>query len=480
MSVPRHPLQASWDLRRPERHLLLWCLLCVSLGFFMGLGAIRGGGRAVALVDLVPLLIYAASLVGLHLALVLSHYRGDYVLPGAVAFLAGFGVLSQYRMGAFDPTHPLALGHFLLPAGLILMLGATIGLGQGRYRSLAAGIWVWAGLSLVLVILVLATGQRFRGGVYGVNFITPTELLKVTVPLFLAAFIDRWGAALADWGPHRVVPPLRALAPLVGFWVLLCGLLLVQRDLGLVVILGLTLLVMLYLGTRRLGYLILGALGAVGLAWAALHFFLHGQRRIASWIDPFDDPTGDSWQILQGLSGMYAGGLWGEGFGRGNPEYTPIAESDFIYSVIGEEWGFVGCALVLAFFLVAFTRALHMARGARARFGLLLGVGLTTVIAIQTFLNIGGVTKFVPMTGITLPFISHGGSSLLTGFVAMGLVLALYEVGAPLKPAGTRPPARPRAAKPVEVQAPPAPDASTAEAPARKRRKRKQATTDPT
>lgn len=479
MSTPLHPLQASWDLRRPERHLLLWCLLCVSLGFLMGLGAIRGGGRAVALVDLVPLLIYAASLVGLHLALVLSYYRGDQVLPGAVAFLAGFGVLSQYRMGAFDPTHPMALGHFLLPAGFALMLGAAIGLSHGRYRSLAAGIWVWAGLSLALVALVLTTGQRFRGGVYGVNFMTPTELLKVTVPLFLAAFIDRWGDVLADWGPHRVIPPLRALAPLMGFWALLCGLLLVQRDLGLVVVLGVTLLVMLYLGTRRLGYLILGALGAVGLAWAALQFFLHGQRRIASWVDPFDDPTGDSWQILQGLSGMYAGGLWGEGFGRGNPEYTPIAESDFIYSVIGEEWGFVGCALVLAFFLVALTRALHMARGARARFGLLLGVGLTTVIATQTFLNIGGVTKFVPMTGITLPFISHGGSSLLTGFVALGLVLALYEVGAPLKRERSPLPARRRAAKPVDSEAVLPSEQPMSQPPVRRKRKRKQDTRVP-
>ena len=251
-----------------------------------------------------------------------------------------------------------------------------------------------------------------------------------------------------------------------------------QRDLGLVIILGVVLLVMLYLGTRRLGYLVLGGLGAVGLAWAALHFFLHGQRRIASWRDPFDDPTGDSWQILQGLSGMYAGGLWGEGFGRGNPEYTPIAESDFIYSVIGEEWGFVGCALVLVFFLIAFTRALHMARGARARFGMLLGVGLTTVIVTQTFLNIGGVTKFVPMTGITLPFISHGGSSLLTGFLALGLVLALYEAGAPLKRERVRAPARRKAAASAEAEAAADPEAAVTRPKRPARRKVKQAVPD--
>ena len=167
---------------------------------------------------------------------------------------------------------------------------------------------------------------------------------------------------------------------------------------------------------------------------------------------------------------MYAGGLWGEGFGRGNPEYTPIAESDFIYSVIGEDWGFVGCALVLVFFLIAFTRALHMARGARARFGALLGLGLIAVIVTQTFLNIGGVTKFVPMTGITLPYISHGGSSLLTGFLALGLVLALYEPGPPLKRERAQP--RRSAPKAAEADAPTGPEVA-ATAPKRPRRRKK-------
>jgi cell division protein FtsW (lipid II flippase) len=124
---------------------------------------------------------------------------------------------------------------------------------------------------------------------------------------------------------------------------------------------------------------------------------------------------------------MYSGGLWGEGFGEGNPEYTPIAESDFIYSVIGEELGFVGCVLVVAFFLLFFYRGLIIASRSRSSFGRLLCGGLTAVIAIQTFLNIGGVTKLVPLTGITLPFISHGGSSLLTGFVALGLMLAASD-----------------------------------------------------
>jgi cell division protein FtsW (lipid II flippase) len=144
---------------------------------------------------------------------------------------------------------------------------------------------------------------------------------------------------------------------------------------------------------------------------------------------------------------MYSGGLWGEGFGEGNPEYTPIAESDFIYSVIGEELGFVGSALVIVFFLVVFHRGYLIAFRTRSRFGMLLCAGLITVIATQTFLNVGGVTKFIPLTGITLPFISHGGSSLLTGFAGLGLILAISD-GEAVKTRPKRTPSGARARKP--------------------------------
>jgi len=186
-------------------------------------------------------------------------------------------------------------------------------------------------------------------------------------------------------------------------------------------------LIMLVAGTARLGYLVYGVLAATGLGYLMLTLFSHGQRRIQAWQAPFDDPTGAGWQILQGLSGMYSGGLWGEGFGRGNPEYIPIAESDFIYSVIGEELGFLGCAAVVVFYLILFGRGLRVADRIGSGFGMLLCGGLTTILATQTFLNIGGVTKFIPLTGITLPFISQGGSSLLVAFISLGLILAVSD-----------------------------------------------------
>jgi cell division protein FtsW (lipid II flippase) len=393
----------------------------------MVLGSAHGTGRQLVLGDLLPLLFYAVSLLTVHATLVLCRFRGDQILLGAVAFLAGFGLLAQFRMGSFDPAHPLAPTNFVFLGGTVVMLGIVGLFMDGRYHWLRRGMWGWGGLSLALVAGLLLTGQRFRGGVYAAGFITPTEILKVTVILFLAGFIDRHAKALSNWGDRIPLPPVRVLLPLGTFWAVLAGLLLVQRDLGMFVILSMGLLAMLFIATERLGYLVFGGLAAAGLGYGVLRFFFHGQQRIEAWLEPFQDPTGASWQILQGLSGMYSGGLWGEGFGEGNPEYTPIAESDFIYSVIGEELGFVGCTLVVVFFLIFFNRGLRIAYQTRSSFGKLMCAGLTTVLATQTFLNIGGVTKFIPLTGITLPFISHGGSSLLTGFVSLGLMLAISE-----------------------------------------------------
>ena len=420
-------LAATWNQRRGERSLLLACLGCVAIGFLLVLGSRYGADRPLVAADLRPLLIYGASLATLHLALVALGHRGDQVLVTVTAFLTGLGLLAQTRMGTLDRSDALVRGDLLLPLGLLVMLIVTGIFRDGRHRLLARGFWVWGAVSVALVALLLVTGQRFRGAVFGFGLFTPTELLKITVVLFVAGFVDRHARTLGRWHPRYPLPPWKPLWQLLAFWVALTALLLIQRDLGMVAILAVPVLALLMTGTGRVGYLVYGLLGALGLGLLMLGVFEHGERRLAAWLDPFEDPTGDGWQILQGLSGLYSGGLWGEGFGLGSPGYTPIAESDFIYSVIGEELGLVGCSVVILFYLILFQRGLQITEQSRCGFGRLLAAGLTAVLATQTFLNVAGVTKLVPLTGVTLPLISQGGASLVVTSTSLGLLLAVSD-----------------------------------------------------
>ncbi|MCG6943458.1 MAG: FtsW/RodA/SpoVE family cell cycle protein [Thiohalocapsa sp.] len=415
-----------WDARAPERRLLLWVLFGIGVGFLMVLGALPKDGIAVRALDLLPPLGFVLSFFAAHALFVAVGFRGDQLMLALVAFLAGIGLLAQFRMGVYAGD-VLGVAHLVLPVGVALLALVTVALMDGRYRPLAAARWFWAVLSLGIVVLVLVTGQRFRGAVYGAGFITPTEGLKLSVVLFTAAFIDRNAKALAKWRGPIPFPLLRPLWPLALFAALLLGLLLVQRDLGLVLILGLAMLLQLTAGTKRVGYLAYGALAASAAGLAVLEFFSHGQRRVASWLDPFSDPTGAGWQVLQGLSGMFAGGLWGEGFSQARPRYTPIAESDFIYAVVAEELGFIGSVLLLIFFGLLCWRLILIASRAKSPFGMLAATGIAAVFSVQTLLNVGGVTKAIPITGVTLPFISQGGSSLLTTCIALGVVLAISD-----------------------------------------------------
>lgn len=417
-----------WAQRQAERVLALWAVVVVLLGFLMLLGATPKEGGSVQWRDLLPFVGLAVAVLMAHLALTLGNFRGDAALLPLVALLAGFGLLAQDRMGVMESDGLMSLRALLPSAGILLMAMIGVALSRGRVALLAWPGWIWAFLAVGLVLTVLVTGRAFRGAVYATGMLTPTEALKLLVPLFLAWYLSRHQKALSKWGgPLALLPPLRTLWPLLAILVILILLLLVQRDLGMVLILSLVAVMMVLAGTRRPGYLAYaGILGAAG-GYAFLQFFSHGQRRVEAWLDPFADPTGGGWQVLQGLSGMFAGGLWGEGFSEARPQYTPIAESDFVYAVIAEEFGFIGSLLLVVFFLVLIWRLLDIASRTKPPFAMLLATGIATAFAVQVFLNIGGVTKFIPLTGLTLPLISLGGSSLLVTFVALGLVLAISD-----------------------------------------------------
>ncbi|MFT5499119.1 MAG: cell division protein FtsW (lipid II flippase) [Kiritimatiellia bacterium] len=424
-SAKEKPISVS-RLRRVERKLLFWCALGVITGTFLLLGARPESAPPVKPADFLPLVCYLGSLLFMHGSFLLFRFRGDPVLTGLMAFLAGTGVLAQTRMNTFNLEQVLDPGNFMLPAGILLMVVTALLFRRGRYLALKPFAGLSALAAIGIMALVLAMGSRYRGAIFAPGGMTPSELLKILIVVFLAGFLTLEMKSIRD-DSHPVIPPFRVLFPLAFYWAILTVLLVLQRDLGLFVILSIVLVLMLFLASGRWQYLVYAGLAAGAFAFLTYHFLAHGQRRLLAWQDPFSDPTGGGWQVLQALSGMYAGGLWGTGFGAGNPGLVPIAASDFIYAVIGEEMGFVGCVVVIVMYLLFFVRGYRISRAAEEPFGSLLAAGLVTVLAVQTFLNIAGVTKLVPITGITLPFISLGGSSLITNFASLGILLAVSQ-----------------------------------------------------
>lgn len=419
------------DERAVERLLLFWSACAVVLGFLMLWTSRILHGEQLAPIDTLPLGLYLASLAVLHFSFVAVRFQGDQFIVVVIAFLSGLGLLTQYRMGSFDSEGLVSINLLLYPGGLISMGLIAITLRRGRFEFLAGShwAWVWGVGSLGLLAVMLVIGERYRGGVYAAGLTTPTEILKVTVVLLAASLIYSHLGQLRK--PRRAVLLARGkhIASLLTIWLVMAALLTVHRDLGLLFILSVSLLLMVSLGVGSIAYLIYGTVfgGLVGVG--LLQLLPHGSARLQAWLNPFHDPTGSSWQILQGLSGMYSGGLWGDGFGRGSPEYTPIARSDFIYAALSEELGFTGAVIVVTFFVILFVRMLSVIASSRSEYGRLVSIGIFGALISQTLLNIGGVTKTLPLTGVPLPFFSHGGSSVLTTFIAVGLVLAISDQG---------------------------------------------------
>jgi peptidoglycan glycosyltransferase len=200
-----------------------------------------------------------------------------------------------------------------------------------------------------------------------------------------------------------------------------------QKDLGTSLLFFALFIVMLWVATERPSWLIIGALLFLAGSWFSFHRFGHVQDRVDIWLDPWQDPDGTGYQIIQAAFAMAAGGLAGTGLGLGGAVRIPLAESDFIFASIGEQLGLFGATLVLVAFLMVIGSGLRIAIRTDQPFEKLLAVGLTTLIGVQAFIIIGGVTRLLPLTGITLPFVSYGGSSLVANYVLIALLLRISD-----------------------------------------------------
>jgi cell division protein FtsW (lipid II flippase) len=395
---------------------------CVSV-----LGVKLSNAPVVPWQQLIPLGAYVAGVPLALLWLKLIGWKGDAGLVGAVILLSGMGLVIQFRMGSFSQglAAPFALAPF--PLGLIAFVAGVTLMGKGRGAWLAGAGWLAYLAALGVLAAMLVLGRRYRGGMYMPGNMNPSEIVKPLLVFFLAAYLSRRQKAFSETQNGIPVPPFLALLGLVLLWGVPMLLTIALKDLGLMVLLNAILIVMLFAVARSTGYLAIGLAAVTALGFGVQFLSSHAQARFEVWLNPFADPTGKGWQILQALSAMYSGGLWGAGLGSGVPQSVPIVSSDFVYAAAAEEIGLIGCGLLLLVYAVFFSRGFRAAGAARTPFERLLCVGLTGSLAVQTILNVAGVTKALPMTGITLPLISHGGSSLITTLLIAGLIAGLSD-----------------------------------------------------
>ena len=290
--------------------------------------------------------------------------------------------------------------------------------------------YTFGAIGIVLLMLPIFIGTTISGSKLWIRIagftIQPGEFAKIFIVLFLAGYLAE-NRELLSISNRKIlglkIPRLRLLLPLFAVWGVCLLVVVFERDLGSAVLFYTIFLLMLYVATGRFSYVIIGlallAVGAVG----AYKFLSHVQVRFQIWADPFKDAQGQGYQIVQSLFSLADGGLVGVGIGNGLANNIPVVESDFIFSAIGEEMGLLGGGAVLILFMLFAVRGLTTAARAKSDLAAFSATGLTAAISFQAFLIVGGVTRLIPLTGVTLPFMSQGGSSLLASFIIVALLL---------------------------------------------------------
>ncbi|MGH2693078.1 MAG: FtsW/RodA/SpoVE family cell cycle protein [Actinomycetota bacterium] len=348
-------------------------------------------------------------------------------LPAAV-LLTGLGFAAIYRLNpdiAGAQTLWLLLGIVLFALTLVVVRD---------HRQLDQFTYTIGLLGLLMLLLPLAPGigRTVRGarlwvGIGPLQF-QPAEIGKVLLVIFLASYLNARKELLAvatrRIGPIALPEP-RHLAPLLVAWGISLVVLFLEKDLGSSLLFFGIVVVMLWVSTGRGAYLALGAILFVAGALGGYAMFEHVQDRVAVWLNVFDPKLirDEGFQLAQSIFSLATGGISGTGLGQGHPEFIPDAHTDFVFAAIGEELGLLGATALLLLFLLLIFRGFRAAVRSPDGFGQLLAAGLSTTLALQTFVIVGGVTRLIPLTGITLPFVSYGGSSLVANFVLLALLI---------------------------------------------------------
>jgi cell division protein FtsW (lipid II flippase) len=411
--------------------------------------ALLVGGGAIAMVALArdiddrlntaaPLIAtVAVGYVGTHILVRKLARQSDPLILPLIAVLNLIGLAAVYRLApepdGYGPAQVVWTAVGLLCFALTLIL-------LKDYRILARYKYILGFAGVVLLLLPLSPlGTTINGARLWLRFgsysFQPGELAKICLVIFFAAYLSERKELLAiasrKVGPIHIPDP-KHFGPLLLMWGVSLLTMFYLRDLGSSLLFFSIFLVMIYVATARIVYMAFGTVLFAAGAAIGYSLFSHVQLRVQTWIDPFnpDYIQSDSFQLTQSLFAFATGGLFGTGWGQGRPDIIPAAQTDFIFAVIGEELGLMGTAAVIVTFLLLIARGFRIALSCRNDFGQLLACGLTAIFAIQTFIILGGVTRVLPLTGITLPFMSFGGSSLLSNFILWAIVIRISDQNA--------------------------------------------------
>ncbi len=450
-------------IRPRARGREFWLLVLVGLALLAGslsLGATvhaKNGQTTIGPADPGLLAVYVGALFLAHVAQVLAGRRTDQILLPVVGLLGGIGLLLMERLpqtlvqqsfgGRTFGLASLQLAWLLVALTIITIL--AIAVRSDAWLRLYKYTWAAFGIGLLLLLFVFGrdiNGQRLSIEI-GPFSGQPSEVLKVVLVVFLAGYLSENRPLLMEQstrlGPLRL-PPLPYLLPMVAMWAIALGIVVIQRDLGTALLFFAVFLLMLYVATARWSYVVGGLILFVAGSALMYRLFDTVQVRVDIWLDPFKDASGAGYQVVQALYAFARGGILGTGLGGGLPLVAgrlpiPAIHTDFPFAALGEELGLIGILAILGCYLVVVERGLRIAAAAADDFRALLATGLSLVIGVQAFIIAAGNLKLIPLTGITLPFISYGGSSLLANALVIGLLLALSDRGVELPP-----PQRPR------------------------------------
>ncbi len=417
--------------RRGAELFLLVLALAVGVSSYALVGLGRDGEVPVDILQYGGFMVAAAIVC--HAVVRFAAPYADPVLLPAVIALNGIGLAMIRRIDLASNTDYAS--QQLIWAG-ISVVGFTATLLIVRdHRRLQAYTYTTGFFAVVLLLLPLMpgfgvekNGARIWVTAAGLSF-QPGEVAKIALAIFFAGYLVVKRDALALAGRRFLgvdLPRGRDLGPILLMWLISLAVLVFQKDLGSSLLFFGLFVVLLYVATERPAWLVVGGLLFAGGAYFSYLTFAHVQTRVGGWLDPFSNPD-DFGQIIQGQYSLAWGGILGRGWGQGSPYLTPYAWSDFIGTSLGEELGLTGLMAIIVIYGLIVERGLRTSLVCRDAFGKLLAVGLSMAIALQVFVVLGGVTRLIPLTGLTTPFLSYGGSSLIANWIMVALLLRISD-----------------------------------------------------